>query len=154
MKHVSITTAWEGPALLVQRGAEVLDAIRAEAIRRVILVCDRGDTPSDLQYALVDTGADHLLLPAACGIAGPVYFERQTWWTARSCLWWVTRPHAPLPASPCPGLWLLRPERPPCLRLPAQVLAPLIDGWPLEGPQTWEQRRWTRATQAQKKTRP
>jgi hypothetical protein len=26
--------------------------------------------------------------------------------------------------------------------LPAHELAPLIEQWPLEGPQTWEQRKW------------
>jgi hypothetical protein len=30
------------------------------------------------------------------------------------------------------------------LRMPAAELAPQIERWPLEGPQSWEQRKWAR----------
>ena len=54
----------------------------------------------------------------------------------------VTGRHVPLPRHLCPGIWLLRSHRPAFLRLPASELATLVEEWPLEGPQTWEQRRW------------
>jgi hypothetical protein len=82
------------------------------------------------------------LLPSDSGIAGRVYFERQPYWTERCCIYWVTGQHAPLPRHLCPGIWLLRRHRPAFMRLPAGELAPLIEQWPMQGPQTWEQRKW------------
>lgn len=144
MKHDLLATRWEGLDLVVRRNGEAADRIAAADIQRVILVCDGGDTPADLEFALIETATDHVLLPADSGIAGRVYFERQPYWTERCCIHWVTGKHAPLPRHLCPGIWLLRSHRPAFMRLPAGELAPLIGQWPLEGPQTWEQRKWAR----------
>ena len=142
MKHDLLSTRWEGDDLVVLRDRQVAERIGATDIRRVILVCNGGDTPADLEFAVIETTADHVLLPADSGVAGRVYFDRQPYWTERSCIYWLTGRHAPLPRHLCPGIWLLRRQRPAYLRLPASELAPLIDQWPLEGPQTWEQRKW------------
>jgi hypothetical protein len=142
MKHDLLTTRWEGADLVVLRNHEVADRIATADIRRAILVCHGGDTPADLEFAVIECADEHVLLPADCGIAGRVYFERQPYWTERSCIYWVTGRYAPLPRHLCPGIWLLRRHRPAYLRLPAHELAPLIEQWPLEGPQTWEQRKW------------
>ena len=137
-----LTTRWDGADLLVQRKQEVLDCVGARDIERVILVCDGGDTPADLEFAVIETATDHVLLPADSGIAGRVYFDRQPYWTERSCIYWLTGRHAPLPRHLVPGIWLLRRHRPTYLRLPIAELAPLIEQWPVDGPQTWEQRKW------------
>ena len=137
-----LATRWEGNDLLVLRNDAVADRIAAADIRRVILVCEGGDTPSDLSFAVIDTGADHVILPAESGIAGRVHFERQGFWAQHPCIYWVAASHAPLPRALRPGLWLLRRHRPGYLRLPSAEIAPLIDRWPLEGPQTWDQRKW------------
>lgn len=142
MKHQLLATRWEGTDLVVLRNDEVADRIAAADMRRVILVCNGGDTPADLEFAVIETATDHVLLPADSGVAGRVYFERQPYWTERSCIYWVTGRHAPLPRHLCPGIWLLRRHRPAYLRLPASELTPLIEHWSLEGPQTWEQRKW------------
>ena len=142
MKDAVLATRWEGADLVVLRGNDVADRVAATDIRRVIVVCSGGDTPAELEFVVVETSTDHVLLPADTGIAGRVYFERQPYWTERSCIYWVTGRHAPLPRNLRPGLWLLRRHRPACLRLPASELAPLIEQWRLEGPQTWEQRKW------------
>jgi hypothetical protein len=137
-----LSTRWDGADLLVQRKQEVLDCVGAREIERVILVCDGGDTPAALHFAVIQTATDHILLPADSGIAARIYFERQTYWTMRACIYWVTGPHAPLPRHLLPGIWLLRRHRPAFMRLPVSELAPLIEQWPMEGPQTWEQRKW------------
>jgi hypothetical protein len=140
-----LATRWEGTELLVLRGNEAIERIAADDIERVILVCNGGDTPSALDFALFDLGAEHLLLPASSGIAGRVYFERQAWWTQRAGIYWVTGRHAPLPQHLRAGasmISLLRRHRPALLRLPAGELAGLVAQWPLQGPQTWEQRKW------------
>jgi hypothetical protein len=144
MHHDLLATRWEGNDLLVLRNDQVADRIAAADIRRVVLVCEHGDTPSDLSFAVIDAGADHVILPAESGIAGRVHFERQPFWTERACIYWVDAARAPLPRALRPGLWLLRRHRPGYLRLPSSEIAPLIEQWPLEGPQTWEQRKWAR----------
>ena len=142
MKQERLSTRWEGCDLLVLRSQQPADRIAADDIRRVILVCDGGDTPADLAFAVIETDTDHVLLPADSGIASRVYFERQTYWTERCCVYWVTARYAPLPRHLYPCVWLLRRHRPAHLRLPTAELAPLIEQWPLQGPQTWEQRKW------------
>lgn len=144
MQHDLLATRWEGNDLLVLRNDQVADRIAAADIRRVVLVCEHGDTPSDLSFAVIDAGADHVILPAESGIAGRVHFERQPFWAERACIYWVDAARAPLPRALRPGLWLLRRHRPGYLRLPSSEIAPLIEQWPLEGPQTWEQRKWAR----------
>ncbi len=143
MKQVPLATRWEGADLVVLRHQEVADRIAAADIRRVFLVCRGGDTPADLNFAVIETASEHVLLPADSGIAGRVYFERQPYWTQRACIYWVTGRHAPLPRHLCPGIWLLRRHSPAYLRLPIAELASLIEQWPVEGPQTWEQRKWS-----------
>jgi hypothetical protein len=142
MRHDRLATRWEGSDLVVLSDGEATDRIAAAEIRRVILVCSDGDRPSDLDFAVIETASEHVLLPADSAIAARVYFERQPYWTQRACIYWVTQRHAPLPRRLCPGVWLLRCHRPAFLRLPAGELAGLIGQWPLEGPQTWEQRKW------------
>lgn len=137
-----LSTRWAGQELLVLRNDEVVDRIAAADIRRVILVCEHGDSPSDLSFAVLDVGADHVILPAESGIAGRVHFERQSFWTERACVYWTSSAQAPLPRALRPGLWLLRRHRPGYVRVPSAELAPLVEQWPLEGPQTWEQRKW------------
>lgn len=144
MPHDLLATRWEGTDLLVLRNDEIADRIAAADIRRVILACEHGDTPSDLSFAVMDVGADHVILPAASGIAGRVHFERQAFWAERRCIYWVDAHRAALPRHVRPGLWLLRRHRPGYLRLPSADIAPLIEQWPMQGPQTWEQRKWAR----------
>ena len=132
MRNHLLAARWDGADLVVERDDEIVDRIAAAEIRRV---------------ALIDLGAEHVLLPAASGIAARIYFERQDWWTQRACIYWVTASHAPLPRHLRVGrsvISLLRRRRPAFLRLPAGELQALIEGWPLEGPQTWEQRKWRR----------
>jgi hypothetical protein len=144
MRHDPIATRWERNDLLVLRHDEVIDRVPSTQIQRVILVCEHGDTPSDLSFALLECGADHVILPAESGIAGRVHFERQAFWRERDCIWWTTAARATLPRHLLPGVWLLRRHRPHYMRLPATELAAQIEQWPLEGPMTWEQRKWAR----------
>jgi hypothetical protein len=144
MRAPLLATRWEGSEILVLSDDAVVDRIACADIRRVILACDRGDTPSDLSFAVIDVGAEHVILPAESGIAGRVHFERQAFWTQLAGVYWVSAAHAVLPHRVRPGLWLLRRHRPGYLRMPSVELAPLVERWPLEGPQTWEQRKWAR----------
>jgi hypothetical protein len=144
MHHHKLDTRWEGSDLLVLRDEQEIDRIAAREIHRVILVCHGGDSPSDLRFAVVETTADYVLLPAASGIAGRVHFERHSFWMQRPCVYWVDEARAPLPRRLLPGVWLLRRHVPGFVRLAHSELADAIESWPLEGPQSWEQRKWAR----------
>lgn len=139
-------TAWLGSDIVVSRGEEVIDRIPGAEIRRVVFVYrDGGETPGDFAYALFELPEAFVILPPESGIAGRVHFERQAFWEARACTWWVDEAQASLPARYRPtGWWFRRRASPPYRRLPSAELGPLLDEWPLEGPQTWQQRKWRR----------
>ena len=142
MTHQTLDTRWEGADLLVLRNEQEFDRIRAGDIHRVILACRGGDMPSDLRFAVIETIAEFIVLPPASGIAGRIHFERQKFWMSRSCVYWVDERRVSLPRHLLPGLWLLRRREPSYARLPHEELASVVEQWPLEGPQSWEQRKW------------
>jgi hypothetical protein len=139
-------TAWQGQDIVVFRDEAEVDRVNAAQIQRVVFAYEgNGDSPGDLLYAVVETHDDCLILPAETGFAGRVNFERVDYWAARGCVYWVHRSHAPLPMRLRRGRWWLRLSAGPAFtRVPKPELAPLMDHWPLEGPQTWEQRKWRR----------
>jgi len=142
-------TAWQGQDIVVFREDDEVDRVNAHDIRRVVFVHrESGDSPGDLLYAIVETEDECLVFPDYTGFAGRVNFERQAYWAERGCVFWVGDAHACLPGRLRKGRWLLRHAGPDYSRLPRVELAPLLEKWPLEGPQTWEQRKWRRIENA------
>lgn len=138
-------TAWQGQEIVVFREDEEIDRFDAAQIQRVIFVHQgSGDSPGDLVLAVVELADDHLLLPADTGFAGRVNFERQDYWTERACVYWVNETQAALPLRLRRGRWFLGFAGPTYVRQPRTELAALVEGWPVQGPQTWEQRKWRR----------
>lgn len=143
--HDTHLTAWQGMDLLVLRGDDEIDRVPASDIQRVILAYHRGgETPGDLAYAVLETRDHALLLPPASGIAGRIHFERQAFWAQRPCVYWVPAARAPLPRALRGGWWLFPRKLPGYLRVPLAEVQADIARWPLEGPQSWEQRKWER----------
>lgn len=149
MRHDALNTRWDGNALVVLRNEQEIDRIASRDIHRVILVCRGGDSPSNLRFAIIETTSEHILLPATSGIAGRIHFERQSFWLHRPCVYWVDDARAPLPRRLLPGVWMLRRQQPAYMRLPHDQLSSVIDQWPLEGPHSWEQRKWARIVRNQ-----
>jgi len=142
-------TRWQSMDLIVARDGREIDRIGACDIERVIMVYrDRGDTPGDLAYAVLRAREHDLLFPPESGIAGRVHFERQLFWNERRCVYWVPLAKAALPRKLCIGLWFLRQHRPAFVRLPREELQPIIASWPLEGPQSWDERKVARIARA------
>jgi hypothetical protein len=138
-------TAWQGPDVVVFRNDVEVDRFVAAQIERVIFVHrGMGDKSGDLLFAVVELPDEHILLPADTGFAGRVNFERLSFWAEKQCVYWVPEQKATLPTRLRRSLWLLRPGTPSYARLPRAELAARIEQWPLEGPQTWEQRKWMR----------
>lgn len=145
MKAAAWRTAWQGGDIVVYRDDVEFDRLVAAQIERVVLVHrGSGESPGDLVHALVEVDADCLLFPADTGFGGRVNFERQTFWAERGCIYWVNDARAGLPLRLRQGSWFRRFGPPTFRRLPRAEVAPLIARWPLEGPQTWEQRKWRR----------
>ena len=144
MKH-SWRTAWQGQDIVVFCNDAEVDRLDATQIERVVLVHrGAGDTPGDLLLAVVELRDAVLFFPADTGFAGRVNFERQAFWAERACVYWVTEARAPLPLRLRRGRGFLGLAGPVFTRLPREELAGVVERWPLEGPQTWEQRKWRR----------
>jgi hypothetical protein len=142
-------TAWQGQDIVVYREDQEVDRVSAHDIERVVFVHrDAGNSPGDLQYAIVELADECLVFPDYTGFAGRVNFERQAYWAERGCVFWVGDAHAALPVRLRRARWLLRHTGPEYARLPRVELSPLMEKWPLEGPQTWEQRKWRRIENA------
>jgi hypothetical protein len=143
--RASWRTAWHAQDIVVFRDDVEVDRVHAPDISRVILVHrGSGDTPGDLVQAIVEVGDSVLILPADTGFAGRVNFERQAFWAERGCVYWVNESRAPLPLRLRRGRWFLGLAHPTYTRVPRAELAALLERWPVQGPQTWEQRKWRR----------
>lgn len=138
-------TVWQGSELVVFRDDAEVDRFLSTEIERVIFAYrGHGDTPGDLLYAIVELPEEYVLLPADTGFAGRVNFERLNFWAEKQCVYWVQDSKASLPARLRRSVWLLRPGAPSYTRVPRSELSGCVEQWPLEGPQTWEQRKWLR----------
>ncbi len=139
-------TAWQGQDIVVFRDDVEVDRVPAGEIQRIVFVyVGSGESPGDLLHAIVQTGHDAVLFRADTGFAGRVNFERVDYWAARGCVYWVHQAQAPLPPALRRARWWLRlSSQPAYRRLPWSEVATSIEQWPVEGPQTWEQRKWRR----------
>jgi hypothetical protein len=141
----SWSTAWQGQDIAVYRNEVEVGRLHAPQIQRVVFVHHgAGDSPGDLVRAVVELDDDCAIFSAETGFAGRVNFERQAFWAERACVYWVSDSKAHLPWRMRHGIWFLRAAAPAFARLPKAELGALIEQWPLQGPQTWEQRKWRR----------
>lgn len=139
-------TAWSGSDLIVSVDGREVDRIASLDIRRVVCVHrDGGETPGDLAYVLIELAEAWVVLPPDSGIAGRVHFERQAFWDAHPCIYWIDESQAALPSRyRAAAWWIRRRAAPPYRRIPRAEAAQLLVDWPLEGPMTWQQRKWRR----------
>ena len=138
-------TAWQGHDIVLFRDDAEVDRVSAPQVERIIFVYrGAGESAGDLMHAVVETSEHCFLLPANTGFAGRINFERVEYWAERGCVYWIHQSQAPLPLRLRRGRWWLRLSGPGYSKLPHAELASIIDHWPLEGPQTWDQRKWRR----------
>jgi hypothetical protein len=145
MMKSSWRTVWQGQDIVVFRNETEVDRLHAPAIERVLLIHrGSGETPGDVSQVLVEIGDSCLIFPTETGFSGRVNFERQAYWAERACVFWVNESRAPLPMRLRRGRWWLGLRGPSFMRVPRDDLSALIGRWPLQGPETWEQRKWRR----------
>ena len=136
-------TAWQQQDIVLYRNDAEVDRIRSTEIARVVLVHrGEGSSPGDLVHAVVVLEDDCVIFPADTGFAGRVLFERQPFWQHKACVYWARQAQAPLPWRLRRGIWFLRSATASYVRMPRADLGALMEGWSLQGPQTWDQRKW------------
>lgn len=140
-------TLWQQQTIVVYRDDIAVDRIEADAIARVFLLYGgAGDMPGDVDTSVVELCGDagFVLLDARAGFAGRVNFERQAFWQARRCVYWVSAAGAALPWRLRFGGWRGEAAASACRRVDHAALSPCVAAWRLEGPQLWEQRKQQR----------
>jgi len=144
MKH-AWRTAWQGQDIVVYRDEAEFDRFSADQIQRVMFTHrGSGESPGELELAVVELADEYLVFPSDTGFSGRVNFERQAYWAQRGCVYWVPESRATLPIRLRRGPRFLGFGPPGYARMPKADLAASVERWPLEGPQTWEQRKWRR----------
>jgi hypothetical protein len=137
-------TIWQGNSIVFYRGEDEVERLHADSIRRVVFVQDGpGYSAGDVSYAIVETDEECYVLPGETGFAGAVAFERQSFWAGKQCVYWTDGHGAMLPSRCRSGLWgWSRSVR--FTRMPREDVAGVLETWALEGPQTWDERKWQR----------
>lgn len=144
MTH-SWRTAWQGQDILVFRDDAPVDRLTAAAIERIVFVYrGAGESVGDLLHAVVETADDVFILPAETGFGGRVNFERLDYWAERQCIYWVPQAQGKLPLRLRRSRWWPGLGHASFVRVARSEWPALMAQWPLEGPQTWDQRKWRR----------
>ena len=143
-------TLWQGQDIAVCRDGKEVDRFNAPQIERVLLLHRGvGDSPGDVLQVVIELAEECLVFSADTGIAGRINFERQAYWAERGCVHWVSHARAPLPLRLRTGSGLFRLSPPPFVRVARAELAALIARWPIQGAQTWDERKRLRIERAQ-----
>jgi len=142
VRETPLSTSWQADEIVVTRGDEWVEQLHADEIERVTLVhCAAGESPSEVCAAIFDLPDRVVLLDAASGITGRILFERQSYWSQRNCIYWVSERSVAWPDGPSDSRWWPSRHRPRHLRLTPAAAAALFDRSDLSGPHTWEQRK-------------
>lgn len=142
-KQAPVTTCWWADEIVVTRGGEPIDRLRSGDIERVTLVhAGAGESPGEVRAALFELADRAVLLGAASGIAGRVLFERQAYWSQRSCIYWVDQSRVTWLAVLGQPRWpLVRARLPQHCGLTTATAAALLDRAQVTGPHTWDERK-------------
>lgn len=141
-RETQLRTSWQADEIVVTRGDELIDQLRADEIERVTLVhADSGDSPGDVRAALFELPDRVVLLGAASGIAGRVLFERQAYWSQRGCIYWVSERFVSWSQIQGESRWLFARQVPQHRQLTTAAVGSLLERSEATGPHTWDQRK-------------
>jgi hypothetical protein len=142
IKETPLRSSWQGDEIVITRGDELIDHLRADEINRVTLVhASTGDSPGEVRAAIFELPDRVVLLGAASGIAGRVLFERQAYWSRRNCIYWLSERYMSWPESQGESRWLFARQVPQHRQLTPAAAASLFDRADVTGPHTWDQRK-------------
>ena len=141
-------TLWQQQSIVVYRDEIEFDRLAVDRIGRVFLAYrGAGDSPGDIDMSIVEFDDDaegFALFEARTGFAGRVNFERQAFWQARACVYWVPAASVSLPWRLRLGGWRGEASGRAYRRVARAELEACLGAWVLEGPQTWEDRKQSR----------
>lgn len=142
-------TAWSGAEIVVLRKGVEVDRVHAPHIERIVFVqAPMAGGSSASSFALVELPGEFVVFPSETGFAGRVHFERQAFWAARACIYWADAASAYLPPRCLRRCGFALTRRTPCYtRVAREEMTPLLERWVIEGPQSWEERRWQSGSQ-------
>ncbi len=141
-KTAPLRTCWQADEIGVMRAGETVDRLPAQEIERVTLVhIGVGESPIEVHAAIFELPDRVVVLGAQCGIAGRVLFERQSFWTQRNCIYWVSHRHVAWPAAEGDSRWPFARQAPAHLQLTPAAAKHLFQCTDATGPHTWEQRK-------------
>lgn len=142
-QQAPVRTCWRADEIVVTRGGELIDRLRAGDVGRVTLVhAGDGESPGEVRAALFEMADRAVVLGAASGIAGRVLFERQAYWSRRNCIYWVDQRHVSWPSVLGEARWPLARARVPQHRsLTPPAAASLFESAVVTGPHTWDERK-------------
>jgi hypothetical protein len=144
-KETPLKTRWQANEIVVTQGSALIDRLRASEIERVTLVhAGEGESPGEVRAAIFELGGRTVVLGAESGIAGRVLFERQAYWSQRSCIYWVNQRQVSWPLMAGASRWPLRRRVPQHQSNTPDSAASLFDRSDVTGPHTWDQRKWHR----------
>ena len=138
-------TLWQHQDIVVYRDEIEVDRLPSARIECVYLVYrGAGDSPGDIGMSLVELDEGYALFEAETGFAGRVNFERHAFWRERACVHWVPAPLAALPWRLRFSSWRGEGSSRAFRRLAREELEVSIARWPVEGPETWDERKLRR----------
>jgi len=142
IKDSPLRTSWQADEIVVTRGDELIDHLRADEIERVTLVhAGEGEMPGEVRAAIFEMADRVVLLGAASGIAGRVLFERQAFWSQRNCIYWISERCLSWPEIQGESRWPFARRVPQHRALTAAAARSLYEQSDLTGPHTWDQRK-------------
>jgi hypothetical protein len=137
-------TLWVQNDIVVYRDDVEVDRLPGERIARVhLLYRGRGDTPGDIVQSVVALagGEGYAVFEPETGFAGRVNFERHSFWRERQCVYWVPAAAVALPWRLRIAAWRGDAAAHAFRRISRGELAASVERWPLDVPQTWEDRK-------------
>lgn len=137
-------TLWQQHDIVVYRNEIEVDRLPAERIARVLFVYrGRGANPGDIEHCVVELAdaEGYALFEPDTGFAGRVNFERHAFWRERRCVHWVPAHAASLPWRLRFAAWHGDGGSRAFRRLAREELGASIARWPIEGPETWDERK-------------
>jgi hypothetical protein len=144
-RETQLRSSWQADEIVVTRGDELIDHLRADEIDRVTLVhADEGDSPGEVRAAIFELPDRVVLLGAASGIAGRVLFERQAYWSQRNCIYWVSERFVSCSEIQGESRWPFARQVPQHRQLTLAAARSLLERCDVTGPHTWDQRKLVR----------
>ena len=138
--------AWCADEIVLSRAGEVIDRLPADAIVDVTLVhAAGGDSPGEIRAAIFELPDRTVMIDASCAIASRVLFERQDYWSARGCIYWISERLVRWPQSGGASRWPFAQQAPPLhCQWTSAAAESVLKRCDRSGPHTWGQRKQVR----------